>query len=259
MNNLNKGKIMTPIEYNEFLKTRRTSKVFTDQKLTTEQRQMLIDAVNYAPAQNSNRNFIPILVEKQEHKEWLQDNIFFMVSKYSESLDKVMPKEYQLGILTAPAVVIYLEANTALPIVNHPSHLGSDGTYLKEPDLGDRYIRNINIGMNMAFLAQQAYLLGLDVGFNGCTRGIRNVMETPELKAHLHSIYNEFGITDEMANRHHMAPGYAVCIGKAKPVANPFTKATKEDVNGFVYKDGYYTNIKKHQLNTLENIRTIDE
>jgi len=259
MNNLNKGKIMTPIEYNEFLKTRRTSKVFTSEKLTAEQRQLLIDAVNYAPAQNSNRNFIPILVEKQEHKEWLQDHIFFMVSKYSESLGKVMPKEYQLGILTAPTVVIYLEANIDLPIVNHPSHLDANGTYLKEPDLGDRYIRNINIGMNMAFLAQQAYLLGLDVGFNGCTRGVREVMETPELKAHLYSIYNEYGVSNEMADRHHIAPGYAVCIGKADQVANPTSKVIKEDLEGLPYKDGYYTNIKKHQLSPLESIRLINE
>jgi nitroreductase len=250
---------MTPQEYNDFLKTRRTSKVFTDEKLTAEQRRLIIDAVNYAPAQNSNRNFIPILVEKQEHKEWLQDNIFFMVSKYSESLGRVMPKEYQLGILTAPAVIIYLEASRTLPIVNHPSHLDADGSYLKEPAAGDIDIRNINIGMNMAFLAQQAYLLGLDVGFNGCTRGVRNVMETPELKAHLYSIYNEYGITDDMAHKHWLSPGYAVCIGKALPVANPMTRVTKEDLEGLPYKDGYYTNIKKHKLNTIENIRTIDE
>lgn len=250
---------MTPQEYNEFLKTRRTAKVFeTDKKLTDTERQMLIDAVNYAPAQNSNRNFIPILVEKQEHKEWLQDNIFFMVSKYSDSLGKIMPREYQLGILTAPAVVIYLEAMKGLPIVNHPSHLGADGNYLKEPEHGDLFIRNINIGMNMAFLAQQAYLLGLDVGFNGCTRGVRHVMETPELRAQLYSIFNEYGITDEMALRHGLSPGYAVCIGKGIPIENP-NSPTKMDLEGLPYKDGYYTNIKKHKLNSKENIRVINE
>ncbi len=250
---------MTPQEYNKFLKTRRTAKVFTDEKLTEEQRQFVIDAVNYAPAQNSNRNFIPILVENHEHKEWLQDNIFYMVSKYSESLGRVVPKEYQLGILTAPAVVIYLEAAKNLPIVNHPSHLDADGSYIKEPPSGDIDIRNINIGMSMAFLAQQAYLMGLDVGFNGCTRGVRTVMETPELKAHLYSIYNKYGITDEMANRHQLSPGYAVCIGKAIPVANPNRKLTKADLEGLPYKDGYYTNIRKHKLNPIENIRTINE
>lgn len=250
---------MTPQEYNNFLKTRRTSKVFTEEKLTAEQRQLLIDAVNYAPAQNSNRNFIPILIEKQEHKEWLQDNIFFMVSKYSESLGRVMPKEYQLGILTAPVVILYLEASKHLPLVNHPSHLDADGTYLKEPNQGDIDIRNINIGMNMAFLAQQAYLLKLDVGFLGCTRGLKTVMQTPELKAHLYSIYNEYGITDEMAKKHWLSPGYAVCIGKALTIANPNSRVKKEDLEGLPYKDGYYTNIKKHKLNSIENIRVINE
>ena len=250
---------MTPLEYSIFLKKRRTSKLFNEEKLTAEQRRFIIDAVNYAPAQNSNRNFIPILVEKQEHKEWFQDNIFYMVSKYSEFLGKTMPKEYQLGILTAPTIVIYLEASRNLPIVNHPSHLDEDGSYMKEPEAGDIAIRNINIGMNMAFLANQAYLMGLDVGFVGCTRGVRHVMETTELKDHLYSIYNEFGITSEMARKHRLSPGYAVAIGKALPVANPMTRLTKEDVEGFPYKDGNYTNIKKHQLNRLESIRVINE
>jgi hypothetical protein len=250
---------MNAQEYSLFLKTRRTSKVFTDEKLTAEQRQFLIEAVNNAPAQNSNRNFIPLLIEKQKHKEWLQDNIFFMVSKFSESLGRVMPKEYQLGILTAPTVVIYLEAGRNLPLVNHPSHLDADGSYLKEPETGDIAIRNINIGMNMSFLANQAYLMGLDVGFNGCTRGLRNVMETPELKDEMYSILNEYGITSDMANKHWLAPSYAVCIGKAIPIANPLSRVTKEDLEGFPYKDGYYTNIKKHQLNTFENIRVINE
>lgn len=251
---------MKSSKYSEFLKTRRTAKVFEqDTKISNKDRQMLIDAVNYAPAQNSNRNFVPILVEKQEHKEWLQDNIFFMVSKYSESLGRVMPKEYQLGILTAPMVVIYLEASKNLPIVNHPSHLDADGSYLKEPSQGDIDIRNINIGMNMAFVASQAYLMGLDVGFNGCTRGIRTVMETPELKAHLYSIFNEYGISSEFAAHHALSPGYAVCIGKALPIANPMSKVSKEDLEGLPYKDGYYTNIKKHKLNQIENIRVINE
>lgn len=249
---------MTPIEYNSFLKTRRSAKVFTDEKLTAEQRQLIIDAVNYAPAQNSNRNFIPILIEKQEHKKWFQDNIFFMVPKYSEKLSKEMPKEYQLGVLTAPAVVLYLEAVKNLPIVNHPSHLDINGDYMKEPAEGDLYIRNINIGMNMAFLANQAYLMGLDVGFNGCTRGVRTVMDTPELKSQLYDIYAEYGIID-IATRVHMAPGYAVCIGKAKPVANANRRVTTEELEGHPYLDGYYTNIKKHVLNPIENIRVINE
>jgi hypothetical protein len=249
---------MTPIEYNTFLKTRRTAKVFTDEKLTNEQRQLIIDAVNYAPAQNSNRNFIPILIEKQEHKKWFQDNIFFMVPKYSEKLSKEMPKEYQLGVLTAPVVILYLEAIKNLPIVNHPSHLDINGDYMKEPSEGDLYIRNINIGMSMAFVANQAYLLGLDVGFNGCTRGVRTVMDTPELRKELHNIYAEYGITD-IAARVHLAPGYAVCIGKALPIANPLGRVSNKDLEGFPYEDGYYTNIKKHQLNPIENIRVINE
>jgi hypothetical protein len=130
---------------------------------------------------------------------------------------------------------------------------------MKEPEAGDIAIRNINIGMNMSFLANQAYLMGLDVGFIGCTRGVRQVMETPELKAQLNSIYNEYGITDEMANKHKLSPGYAVAIGKALPVANPMSRLTKEDVEGFPYKDGHYTNIKKHQLSRLESIRVINE
>ena len=249
---------MTPQEYNAFLKKRRTSKLFKDEKLTIEQRQMLIDAANYAPAQNSNRNFIPILIEKQEHKKWLQDNIFYMVPKYSELLKKDMPKEYQLGILTAPAIIVYLEANKNLPIVNHPSHLDKDGSYIKEPDQGDLYIRNINVGINMAFVASQAYLMELDVGFNGCTRGLRTVMSTPELKSKLYEIYAEYGVSD-LAIKHNLMPGYALCIGKAHPVANESSRVTVADIEGYPYSDGNYTNIRKHRLSELENVRTLNE
>lgn len=243
---------MTPEEYNKFLKTRRTAKVFErDAGIREYQKQLIIDAVNFAPAQNSNRNFIPLLIEKQEHKEWLQDNIFYLPPKYSKGLDKEVPKEYQLGVLTAPMIVVYLEAAKNLPIVNRGDPV--------EPNQGDIDIRNINIGMNMAFVANQAYLLGLDVGFNGCTRGLRNVMNTPELKAKLFSIYNEYGITDDDAKKYSLAPGYAVCIGRAVPVANPTGPATREHLEGFQYKDGYYTNLRKHSLNAMENVRLINE
>jgi hypothetical protein len=250
---------MTPIEYNELLKTRRTAKVFKEEKLTAEQRRLVIDAVNFAPAQNSNRNFIPLLLEKQEHKEWFQDNIFFMVPKYSDKLGKVMPKEYQLGILTAPVVILYLEASKNLPIVNHPSHLDQNGSYMKEQDVNDLYIRNINVGMSMAFVSSQAYMLNLDVGFLGCTRGIRTVMDTPELRDHMFGIFSEYGVSKELANKHCLAPGYAVCIGHAEPIHNQNRRTTIEELEGLPYKDGYYTNIKKHQLNSMENIRVINE
>ena len=250
------GKIMTPQEYNDFLKTRRTAKVFeTDVKLSDSDRQLIIDAANYAPAQNSNRNFIPILVEKQEHKEWFQDNIFYMVPKYSQRLQRKMPTEYQMGIFTASAVVIYLEANFNLPIVDHESQLISENIKLVEGTANDKSIRDINIGMNMTFVAHQAYMLGYDVGFNGCTRGVRTVMETPELRKQLFDIYAEYGLSD-LAAKHIFAPGYAVCIGKAVPVTNP---PTKEATAGFLYKDGYYNNIKKHSLDSIENIRVINE
>lgn len=250
---------MTPQEYNTFLKTRRTSKVFTDQELTADERQMIIDAVNYAPAQNSNKNFIPLFIEKKEHKEWLQDNIFYMVPKYSAKLNMDMPKEYQLGVLTAPVVIVYLEATTNLPIVNHPSHLDRDGSFQKEPDRGDLSIRNINIGMSMAFVANQAYMMGYDVGFNGCTRGLRTVMETPELKEQLYGIYSEFGVV-ELAKAYALTPGYAVCIGKALPVANPLgQRVSDEALMGKPYKDGYYTNFKKHMLNPQEFIRVANK
>lgn len=243
---------MTPEEYNKFLKTRRTAKVF-EQGVTIQdhQKQLIIDAANFAPAQNSNRNFIPLLIEKQEHKEWLQDNIFYLPPKYSKELDREMPTEYQFGVSTAPMIVVYLEASKNLPIVKRGES--------KEPSNGDIDIRNINIGLSMAFVANQAYLMGLDVGFNGCTRGLRTVMDTPELKAKLFSIYNEYGITDEIANKHSLAPGYAVCIGKAVPISNPTGMPTTEHLEGFQYKDGYYTNLRKHSLNTMENIRLINE
>jgi hypothetical protein len=242
---------MTPEEYNKFLKIRRTSKLFErDVGIQEYQKQLIIDAVNFAPAQNSNRNFIPLLIEKQEHKEWLQDNIFYFPPSYSGALEKEMPTEYQLGVLTAPMIVVYLKASKNLPIVNRGE--------AAEPSQGDIDIRNINIGLNMAFVANQAYLLGLDVGFTGCSRGLRNVMDTPELKAKLFSIYNEYGITDDFATRHSLAPGYAVCIGKAVPISNP-TEPTLEDMAGFQYKDGFYTNLKKHSLNSMENVRLINE
>lgn len=250
---------MTPQQYNDFLKTRRTSKVFTEQQLTEDERQMIIDAVNYAPAQNSNKNFIPLLIEKKEHKEWLQDNIFYMVPKYSPKLNRDMPREYQLGILTAPLVVVYLEATKNLPIINHTSHLDKDGTFQKEPELGDLFIRNINIGMSMAFMANQAYMMGYDVGFNGCTRGVRTVMETPELKEQLYSIYDEFGVS-ALAKKHALTPGYAVCVGKALPVDNPLgERVSDETLLGEPYKDGYYTNFKKHMLNPQEFIRVANK
>lgn len=249
---------MTPQEYNAFLKKRRTSKLFKDEKLTAEKRQMIIDAANYAPAQNSNRNFIPLLIEKQEHKKWLQDNIFYMVPKYSELLKKDMPKEYQLGILTAPAIIVYLEANKNLPIVNHPSHLDRDGSYVKEPEQCDLYIRNINLGLSMAFVASQAYLMELDVGFNGCTRGLKTVMSTPELKEELYKIYADYGVVD-LAKQHGLMPSYALCIGKAHPVANESSRVSPADLEGLPYNDGNYTNIRKHKLNPIEDIRTINE
>lgn len=247
---------MNAKEYNDFLKRRRTSKVFEEFEIPASDRQMLIDAVNFAPAQNSNRNFIPLLVEKKAHKEWLQDNIFYMVPKYSDRLGKVMPIEYQLGVLTSSLTVIYLEANKNFPIVNHPSHLDQNGEYMKEPDIGDICIRNINIGINMAFVANQAYLLGYDVGFNGCTRGLRNVFNTPELKEQLLDIYKEFDIMD-LYKKHGLTPSYAVCIGKAIPVIS--TRLTDADIEGIPYKDGYYTNIRKHQLNAIESIRILNE
>ena len=249
---------MNANDYNQFLKNRRTSKLFKNESLTAEERQIIIDAVNYAPAQNANRNFIPILLEKQEHKEWFQDNIFYMVPKFSEKLNREMPKEYQFGVFSAPLVIMYLEANRNLPIVNHPSHLDKDGSYMKEQNINDLFIRNINIGMNMAFVASQAYMMGLDVGFNGCTRGVRTVMETPSLRAELNDIYTEYGILD-LATNHLLTPGYAVCIGKAYPVTNANSAITDEALIGTPYKDGYYTNIRKHKLNPIENIRVINE
>jgi hypothetical protein len=246
---------MDALEYNSFLKTRRTAKLFESSVIPDEHKQMLIDAANYAPAQNSNKNFIPILIEDPAHKEWLQDNIFYMVPKYSKRLDRDMPREYQFAVSTAPLVFLYLEASKNLPIVQHGSALDRNGDHMKEPDQGDLYIRSINIGLNMGFLANQAYMLGYDVGFVGCTRGIKNVMETPELRDQLQNMYNEYHVS-YYGKKYGLTPGYAVCIGKATPVDNPQgQKVSDQTLLGSPYKDGYYTNYKKHGLNPIENVR----
>jgi len=236
-------------EYNDFLKIRRTPKQF-DQSVTIpeEHKQLLIDAVNYAPAQNSTRNFIPILIEDKKDLEWLVKNIFYMVPKYSPQLQRDMPTEYQMQILNAPLSVIYLQANKNLPIRKDPINVSKDGQIIKEPDTGDIDIRNINIGMNMAFLANQAYMLNYDVSFVGCTRGVRTVMDTPELKTELYSMYFKYGITS-LATQHQLAPCYAVSIGQGLPL--------DDNLAGVEWHDGYYNNIKKHELNPIENLRVV--
>jgi len=233
-------------EYSDFLKVRRTPKSF-DQSVTipSDHKQMLIDAVNFAPAQNGTRNFIPILIEDKEIQEWLVKNIFYMVPKFSSQLNRDMPTEYQYQLVSAPLVVLYLEANLELPIHKDKGNVNRTGDIIREPSAGDLAIRDINIGMNMAFLANQAYTLGYDATFVGCTRGIRTVMSTPELKTQLNSIYFSYGILS-MANMHGLAPSYAVGIGRGLPL--------DENLAGTPWHDGYYNNVIKHKLNTRENI-----
>ena len=169
-----------------------------------------------------------------------------MVPKFSPQLNRDMPVEYQYQVISAPLVVIYLEANMDLPIHKDKSNVTKTGDRMREPDKGDLSIRDINIGMNMAFLANQAYALGYDATFVGCTRGIRTVMNTPELKAQLNSIYFNYGVLT-LANMYGLAPCYAVGIGRGLPL--------DDNLAGTEWKDGYYNNVIKHKLNPVENVR----
>lgn len=235
---------MNGIEYNEFLKSRRTYKYFdSDFLIPEEHKLLLIDASNNAPAQNCNKSFIPILVEDKKTKEWLIKNVFYMVEK--ETTNTKIPKEYQMGIVTAPLVFVYLEANK--PIV---STVGSDGEVLKEPENGDTAIKILNMGMNMAFVANQAYMLGYDVGFVGCSRGVNTVVNDDTLRQELHNIYAEYGLL-QLGKKFGLAPTKAVCIGKALPF-----DTSPRAVEGYPFLDGIYTNRKKHSLNPIEYVRT---
>lgn len=241
-------------QYNDFLKNhRRTVKFFTDDPLPAEHRQMLIDVANAAPAQNGTRNFIPVLLEKPEHKEWFQKNIFYMAPKYDTGLKREMPKEYQMGASTAPFVLIYLAAGRNLPITTDMTSRDSNGSVILESDKGNQSIMRINIGLNMGLVSSQAYLLGYDVGFVGCTRGLDTVEDTPELMEELLAIYQEFGLLD-LNSKHNLYVCYALCIGRAESM--PGDHQNPANVAGAPVFDGYYNNIKKHKLKNIENVRT---
>jgi hypothetical protein len=240
---------MNPNQYNEFLKNRRTFKLFKKTEIPVDHKNLLIDAVNYSPAQNCNRNFITILLEDENIKEWFMKNVFYFPPYYDENLKEDLPKEYQMSILTASFVVLYLEVNRNLPLVRH-----ADKRVIIEPNTGDTSIKKINIGLNMAFLANQAYLLGYDVGFVGCSRGLKEVTKDPELLTQLIDIYKKYEL-DELNLEFELRPTYAVCIGNAYPLGE--YKNFDKTIDGERWKDGFYTNRKKHSLNSLENLRTI--
>lgn len=237
---------MNANEYNLFLKNRRTYKYFdTGVVIPDDHRQLLIEASNLAPAQNCNKNFIPILVEDTPTKEWFLEHVFYMVERSAPG--RSIPKEYQMGVGTASSVFVYLEANRNFPISGRQ---GAEGEIITEPDNGDIAIRNINLGMNMAFLANQAYMLGYDVGFVGCSRGVRNVFDIPELRDQLFDIFDQYGIR-EIADQFKLAPSYAVCVGRALPM-DIGPAANKM----YPWKDGMYTNRKKQKLDPIEFVRT---
>lgn len=237
-------------EFNEFLKTRRTMKLFKQFDMPTEHRSMLIDAVNYSPAQNASRNFIPILVEDQAHREWFIKNIFYMESQWDKTLKINVPREYQLGLLNCSFLVIYLEAHANLPITAHDNI-----NIEKEPKISQLSLRKINLGINMSFLACQSYLLGYDVGFVGCSRGVTVMSTDPGLKMEFSDILEKYDLTS-MNSQHDLLPSYAVCVGKAYDIGQ-YDDEIDKSIKGVRWHDGFYSNRKRHNLNAIENLRTL--
>lgn len=240
---------MTPNEFNNFLKVRRTRKLFDDQhRLTLEEKQLVIDAANYSPAQNSQRNFIPMYVDSKNDLLWLMKNIFYMVP--TADLNK---KEYMMSLLTASASIVYLEANSNLPIAQDYAQ-----SLIVEPTDGLLHIRNINMGLSMGFVACQSYLMGYDVGFVGCCRGITNVMNNDLLSKQLYNLYQSYGIDTAMAKKFGLAPSYAVAIGKGLDF-NQYPNPNNSTDPSILWQDGCYTNMVKHKLNPIENVKLKNE
>jgi hypothetical protein len=240
---------MTPEQYSDFLKIRRTKKLFKKFEIPVDHKQMLIDAVNFAPAQNCQRNFIPVLIDRKDHREWLVDKIFYMDPKWDTKLNYNLPKEYMKGIVDASFVVLYLEVAENFPLV---SHHNINYKETREKDKNQITIMNINLGMNMSFLANQAYLLNYDVGFIGCARGAATLNSK---NGEFLSFIEHFGLT-ELYEKHKFIPTYCVCVGKAYDIEDYGEYQIDKKIKGVLYKDGFFTNRKKHTLDPVEFLRT---
>lgn len=206
---------------------------------------LLIDAVNNSPLfSGSNKAFIPLLVEDASDLMWFMKNLYYKSARHVNKLNKDMPKEYNMALVTAPVTIIYLEAQDNLPILNK---LNSNGRPQDDFDLATR---NASIGMNMAFVSSVAYSLGYDTAFSGYPGGLTQVLEQRETKAQLFSIYYKYNILN-LVRHYNMIPCYALSIGHSI--------LPDDNLEGELWQDGYYNNACRDPFKEVENLRTVTD